>query len=493
MSTRVWAVARPPRRFLLMLAMAAGAGGLVPLVRPDVPAVAIAILGVLTLGPIVFKYARHSLDVFEPLVTVGVSLAVMFVVRPSADLLLGTTDHIGYDVLATFDQALLVAIIGVSGFQIGYALSIGRRLAKVIRAPSVNLRTRPAVQFALLLAFVGLVLYALFIAQTGGISTLTSFLSGRGSTQNQIYLGSTGYLYQGLLLTAPAALILLGLALRYRRRALALLAVVIAAPQLVLATATGDRTTLLFFLGPGLLLLYIARQRRPGFSAALIALIILTMGISFLREFRTAGTAFREQGLSGLLSVAANPNDQLILTFGGADNEMFDSLANELLVVPAVLPFAPGSTIGDLFIRAVPRPLWPAKPLERNDAVVVALWPAHYAVSRASSAFSVVGPLYADSGYLGVFVGMVLFGLCAKAIWAYFMLHRHRLTAQLIYASTLPLMVILVRGTLPATLSYALFVIAPLIVADRIAGMRHETKLRQLPWQTTTSRGNLRP
>jgi oligosaccharide repeat unit polymerase len=462
-----------------VLALAVGVGGLVPLVRPDVRDAAIAFLGVLTLAPIVFKLARHSLDVFEPLVTVGVSLAVMFVVRPSADLLLGITNHIGYDVMATFDQALLVAIVGVSGFQIGYALSTGRALARVTAAPSVNLRAQYAIRFALTLAFVGYALYAVFIAQTGGISTLTSLLSGRGSGPNQLYVGSTGYLYDALLLTAPAALILLGLALRYQRPTLALLAIVVAGPQLVLATATGVRTDLLIFLGGGLLLLYLARQRRPSFSAALIALIIFTVGISFLREFRTAGSAFRDQGLSGLLTVAANPNDQLILTFGGSDNEMFDSLANELLVVPAVLPFAPGSTVGDLFIRAVPRPLWPAKPLERNDAVVAALWPANYAAQRASPAFSVVGPLYADSGYLGVFVGMVLFGLFAKAVWAYFLNHQHRLTAQLIYASTLPLMVVFLRGTLPDTLSYVLFVIAPLIAVDRVAGMRREARVRQ--------------
>jgi oligosaccharide repeat unit polymerase len=465
-----------------MIALGIGVGCVVPVIRLDGRQAAILLLCLLTLAPILIKYVRRSLDVFEPLVTVNVALAAMFVVRPSVDLLLGNTNHLGYDVLSTFDQALLVAIVAVSGFQIGYVISNGRRLAQLLPTSLEGLRSRPAVQFALVLSLVGYALYAAFIAQSGGMATVTSILSGRDPTQNQTYLASTGYLYYGLFLTAPAALIVLGLALRYRRPALALLAVVIAAPPLTFALSGGERTTLLIFLGGGMLLLYLARQRRPGLLVALISLIILTIGVSFLREFRNAGTVVREQGLNGIVSVASNPGSTLIVTFGSSDNEMFDSLANELLVVPSELPFAPGSTVGDVFIRAVPRPFWPTKPLERSDAVVNALWPAHYAVQRASAAFSIVGPLYADSGYIGVFVGMLVFGAAAKAIWAYFLQYQNRLTAQLIYASTLPLMVVFVRGTVPGTLSLALFVLAPLVIANRIAG-RARTPTADSPQQ----------
>src|SRR5207248_11034316 len=114
------------------------------------------------------------------------------------------------------------------------------------------------------------------------------------------------------------------LVIRDKRPAKALVAALIATPPIILATAAGGRTALLIYLGGGLLVLYLTRQRRPSLAAGLIAVIVLTMGISFLREFRAAGTAFREQGLGGVLNVVANPSDQLILTFGGSDNEIFD-------------------------------------------------------------------------------------------------------------------------------------------------------------------------
>jgi hypothetical protein len=85
---------------------------------------------------------------------------------------------------------------------------------------------------------------------------------------------------------------------------------------------------------------------------------------------------------------------------------------------------------------------------------------------------------------------MVIFGLAAKAIWAYFFQYHNRLIAQLMYASTLPLMVVFVRGTLPATLSYALFVIAPLVIANRIAGDRHDIASRG-PADVRTKGGEL--
>jgi hypothetical protein len=464
-----------PKLILLALASASLAGILMTLARPDLRAVTIVIIALSLVVPIVIKVARRKLDLFEPLLSVNVALAAMFVIRPAGDLLLSKTDHIGYDIMPTFDPALVLALLGVIGFQVGYASAIGRRLTRLLPVPVVEVRVFRGVTFAIVAAVTGVALYGLFIAQSGGLSTFSSFFSGTDPSQDLTYVSSTGYFYRALLLTVSASMLLLGIALHENRRGLALLALAVVLPQFLLSFATGARATLLIVLGGAGILWFLAHDRRPRLWGVLAVIVLLTLGIGFLREFRASDAAIRADALSGLLNVASSPVDQLNLTFNGADNEMFDSLTAELLVVPSHVPFAPGSTLIDVAIRAVPRPLWPAKPLERNDAIVQTLWPAHYAVQRASPAFSIIGPLYADSGQFGVFLGMFLFGICANAIWTYVQANRKRITAQVVYATALPLMVIFVRGSLPDTLSYVLFLTIPAFLFDYLVGQRRET------------------
>jgi hypothetical protein len=170
-----------------------------------------------------------------------------------------------------------------------------------------------------------------------------------------------------------------------------------------------------------------------------------------------------------LVQAVSDPGRQAEALILGADNEMFDSLASEVRIVPAILPFQHGATISDVAVRSVPRPFWPAKPLESNDAVVNALWPVHYAATRASPAFSILGPLYADSGWITVVAGMLIIGVALATLRQYFEAHRRALPANMVYAISLPLVVVLLRGTLPDTLSYVLFTIVPLLVLMRIA------------------------
>jgi hypothetical protein len=156
----------------------------------------------------------------------------------------------------------------------------------------------------------------------------------------------------------------------------------------------------------------------------------------------------------------------------GPDAEMFDSLANELIVVPDQLPFQHLATVTDIFVRAVPRPLWPDKPLEANDAVVATLWPMHYSQSRAGPAFSLIGPFYADSGMPTVMFGMFVVGIVFAMLWRWFQRYSNVVTAQLVYSMALPFVLILMRGTIPDTLARALFFVVPLLFLSFIVLLR---------------------
>ncbi len=149
---------------------------------------------------------------------------------------------------------------------------------------------------------------------------------------------------------------------------------------------------------------------------------------------------------------------------------MFDTMANELSIVPSVVGYQHGAIITDLLVRAVPRPLWLAKSTESMDLIGQTLWPAHYAVTRAGAASSVIGNLYADSGFVTVVLGMLLIGAALRWFWLWFSKYADSVGAQLLYASAVPFTVILFRGTFPDTFSRMLFTVAPLLIALRVLG-----------------------
>lgn len=403
---------------------------------------------------------RRRLDMFEPVVAANVALGVMFVGRPLADLVTGETDHIGYDVLATFDETLLVALLGILFFQLGYFSPLGKSWSRRLPVPPV-FRPRRAAMYGWMFLILGGLMYGTFLIQTGGVETLLSLLSGRQETHNELYLSSTGYFYNGLLMWGVAALIFFAVAVSFGVRQYRIWFLLPFLPLLVLYGSTGGRANLLPIVLAIPIYWYLWKARRPSSTLIIVAALLVISVFGWLREMRS--TWQEHDALATLTAALAAPITEAGLILSGADNEMFDSLANELLVVPEELPFQHGSTVIDIFIRAVPRPLWPDKPLEVNDAIVDTLWPEHYAVSRGAPAFSLMGPFYADSGIFTVALGMFLVGTVLSMSWQWLQRHRAHTLAQLIYSMGLPFVVILMRGTIPDTLARMLFLMVPLV------------------------------
>lgn len=411
--------------------------------------------------PMTLRAMRSQLDLFEPIVLTNFALGVMFVGRPLHQLIIGETIHLGYDILPTFDEALFIAFVGISFFQLGYfcrpgATSWARRLPK---PPS--LRPQRAAMAGWLYLLIGGLLFGAFLAQQGGLGLLLILLEGRQQSNNDLFLSSTGYLYNGLLLWGASALIFFALAMVTRRRLYWLLFLTPTLCLIVFYGARGTRSVLLPLVLAIPVFWYLWKDRRPSARTLLLAALLGVAVMGTLREIRTAGE--NRDFAATLLDALISPVSEAAAILGGADAEMFDALANELAVVPEKLPFQYGATVTDVLIRAVPRPLWPNKPLESNDVVVNTLWPEHYAKSRASPAFSVIGPFYADSGLFTVALGMFGIGWLLAVSWRWLQLHRTQPVAQLIYAMGLPFVVILMRGTIPDTLTRMLFLFVPLV------------------------------
>ena len=435
--------------------------------------------------PMATRAVSGRLDVFEPIVLSNIALGTMFVGRPLADLIGKETIHLGYDVLPTFNEALFVALVGIAFFQLGYFSLLGVWAAKRLPSPS-EFRPHRAAVAAWVYLLVGGCLFAAFLSTQGGLGLLLVLLRGRQHSNNELFISSTGYFFSGILMWAAASLIFFVVALATKRKLYWLWFLLPTLSLLVFYGAQGTRSNLLPLALAVPVFWYLRNKRRPRMRTVLFISIVGIALLGWLRDIREVND--NRDFTSSLVAALSSPLYQAVEILGGRDAEMFDSLANELLVVPEHLPFQHGSTITDLLTRAVPRPMWPDKPLESNDALVNVLWPEHYALSRASPAFSVVGVAYADSGYASLALVMLLIGATFSAAWSWLRRHVEQPLAQMIYAMGLPFTIILMRGTIPDTLSRMLFQFVPLVLliwVTRISFLAR-TRAKNSPLQGST-------
>lgn len=446
-------------------------GILISVIEPSERAALIAGIGLVAGLPLVVRMLQGRLDLFEPLTAACGALLIMFVGRPVALIIADESPHlIGVPYPgANFNEALTVALVGCCAFVVGYFLPLGERVGSKLPRPSVAFHADTAITYALAIFAVGAALYGIFLMQSGGLSTLGSMLAGQQQGDDVLYRSSSGYFYDALNMAIPASLLLMASGLITRRGGLVALALAIMIPVTVLGGASGGRLDLLVLVGSSILFAYLYLDKRPGFlTCAIGAVLILTIGIGFLRDSRTVETR-EESRLEMMWSSLTDPVSEFEELFLGPDTEMFDTLALELTEVPEDLEYQRGAVFTDILTRAVPRPLWPDKPLESNDAMVDHLFPAHFEQSRAAPASSIVGSLYLDSGLVTVVGGMFAVGVGLRACWSWLMRWRELVAARLVYAALLPLIIILLRGGLPHTLAIATFTVIPLIVGLKLA------------------------
>lgn len=419
--------------------------------------------------PMAARAVKRRLDLFEPIVLANIALGIMFVGRPLHDLITGETIHLGYDVMPTFDETLLVALTGIVFFQLGYFAPLGLAWARRLPAPP-SLRPQRAALAGWLYLILGGALFAIFLARQGGLGLLLILLQGRQSSNSELFLSSTGYFYSGILMWGASSLIFFAIAVVSKRRVYWLWFLLPTLCLLLLYGARGDRINLLPLVLAVPVFWYLWKARRPRWRTLVVAALVGVALLGWLREVRAADE--NRDFTATLVAALGSPVSQALDIVGGADAEMFDSLANELSVVPETVPFQHGATVTDVLIRVVPRPLWPNKPYESNLILVTTFWETRYESGGNGAAFSIIGAFYVDSGYATVASGMFLIGAVLAMSWRWLQRHRTQPIAQMIYAMGLPFVVILMRGTIPDTLARMLFLLVPLALLVWLTRLR---------------------
>jgi O-antigen polysaccharide polymerase Wzy len=411
-----------------------------------------------------------ELDLFEPLVFANLALGVMFVAKPLYDAATSQSEveYFGLVMAADFDYTLAIVLAGIIAFQIGYhsrlTVAVFAKYAKVLPSGNRGFRPTKAGQLGILFAVIGLTLLALFAHEIGGLGALLTMAKGRGgSSDDSLFLSSNGYFSGGILALIPASALLFAAGLAAKRVGWFIGSGLAAAIPCSFFLGRGDRSNLLPLLSIPMLW-YMVRRRRPSVLILTVFAALIIPAINILRETRTLDVYYAR---SDIEDAFVQPWNAALDTLRG-DVDMFECLASEVAIMPSVLNYQHGAIIRDLVVRAIPRPVWPGKPTEATDLIGQVLWPAHYAVARAGPASSIIGNLYADSGIVTVVLGMLLIGAGFRWFWLWYLKYRDCMAAKLLYASTVPFVVILLRGSFPDTFSRMLFVVGPVLVAQRV-------------------------
>jgi hypothetical protein len=429
----------------------------------------VAGIGVVLVAPLLWRLARRRFDPFEPIVFFAVAYGVMFVVRPTAMIVTDSFTYAGpresLDVSRSFTEMLSLALCGAIAFVVGYALPLGGRWAAVRRPRPRNLRIQRLVAATVVVALVGLGSLGLFLASSGGLAAVKGvFRAGNTALPEG---GASEYTRYAFLAVVPATLILLGVGLERRSKALLGAALFLGVAFLLYSIPTGGRGALLPLLGGSLVLAYLRRGARPSFATILVVGILAMLASTFLSDLR--GRTTRGETIVDTAVRATSPSRLATSLTTGPDTEMAPVFSAALSVIPEELGHTYGATtLGDLVVRPVPRALWEEKPLPPRERLIATIWPIEYERGSINVEFSTLLYFYWDFSIPGIFLGLAVYGLLARFLYEFLLRHHRDLYVQVLYSLALWFVVIALRDSPVDTFVRAVFVLAPVWVVFRI-------------------------
>ena len=410
-------------------------------------------------------------DIFEPVYLFAFSYFVLFVAHPAFELSQpgGVPDFLGYSPTPTYAAALAFALLGAVGFYIGYYSAAGTKLAHRIPLPPTNWSRATFNAFITGLTVTSLTLFGLFLASTGGLSTLKAVVAGRNAISVAALHASSGYLYSAPLWITPIGVLLIARAPKLRS-SMGLIGFLLLCVSQVTAVALGDRSWLVPAAASVILVIYLRKGQRPSLQTVAIGLLLVfAFGITLPRQYRNGldGITFTD----AIASSISDPGRQVGEFLGGADTGMVDDLAIELQFVPASLNYQFGNTYLEALVRPVPRALWSGKPIEADSQLMRAIWP-RFQAAGIGFAFSFFGEPFLNFGWFGVFILALIFGMLSRTLYAWFRREAWNPAVIAVYALSWPFVFVYMRGGFGGDYQRQLIYVLPVIGALVFAGIK---------------------
>ena len=406
-------------------------------------------------GVFVQIFAKHDMDLFDPIVIVSVVYITIFSLSPIHDIV--ATDYYTFGV-NTFPwgvKGTLVAVAGYLAMCFGYSLHFRPRPPAVSKPRSGAGGPKIAV-------------FALAIWALAFMTALVGDMAGGKGASYLLSLGLTGEINAQPAMDTP-----LGFA-RFVAHALIPSSIIYAhfgrsrwlnlAVQVLtfaLLASQGFRYIVVIFVLSHVYVWYMKRKTTPRVIVLVTALAVLILFSGAMGFYRTA------MRTGGSVDWAAfGFNDVYDAVFGNLG--IYKTYYAVVHAVPSEVPYGFGA---EVFIYTailfVPRAIWPSKPLPPVWAPIRAGL-SDYAVT-AGAAYPNIGEYYFEFGVLGVVVLMGLFGVALNYVRARLRASSDVLDLVLYAVLVTATFQVVIRGYTPSNFYMLMLLAVPVVVVKHLS------------------------
>lgn len=396
---------------VLALLLAAGSGWFIADLQNQIAwknaeAVLVTGLALLCLLPFYVAIHRRQFDLFEPIYVLSGEFFAIYVLGALVFILQGLVQR--EDAYRSeLAPALLLAVVGLIGGYLGYAL--GRHwFSHKHNAWVQRLFTRtydPHRAFYAALGGLGVAIffYGLWMFMSGRSLAYLNLLYS--DTEHYTALdGSSGTLYFFMFRNSWHVLIVLAWAFAPKRSWKGLIGLLWLS-DIGVAFLRGNRQTIFFAVGVMVITWYLLRHKRPSLLAMIAMLLIGTWVAGYTVSLRGIGSDLDVS----LAEIAVEAVDEISYR-----SALYGSMV-ALRVFPDQVPYVGLNMFRDLLIAWIPRTLWPEKPIVGTAGAE--LLDYMYGGKHVSFVIGMAGHYYVGFGLPGVFVVFTAIGILNAFIY----------------------------------------------------------------------------
>ena len=123
-----------------------------------------------------------------------------------------------------------------------------------------------------------------------------------------------------------------------------------------------------------------------------------------------------------------------------------------------------GSSLLMIFLIALPRVIFPWKPLTAAGDFTLALWPEKFYNNGTTLPPGLIGELYMNFSWAGIVIGIFIIGFIYGLLWKKFRSDRNDVTYTILFSISLSLLLHIFRGELSSPILLGFFFFIPTII-----------------------------
>lgn len=407
------------------------------------------ILTWITFWPLIYRFVRRSLHVFDPSIWFALYYFLLFGARTFYILRFGSPIlglHAFPRETSSIEGALVVAVIGLGMFWVGYYLPFGSIISRSLPRLPGQWRELPSAVIGFLCLVMGWGIRVIYIVSQFG--SLSAWLA---TNKYDILAQAEGTTFLSVLsaLAPVGSFVFLILARAKMKWFYFTIFIVSCVFELFFRFLSGSRIQAIFFLLSILVVLYMTSDRSfkatLRYSYVLVSLVILAALLYPLLSLLRGGLG-EGFSLSLLINRAMNfwVNPSALLEVIMIRQHGIDSLVLIMQHVPLSEPYGFDWQFSSLLWAWIPRRFWSEKPVVSLGKILYERMFPQIFHRGTSVSVTLPGSFYWCCGYVGILIGMLSIGILWRALWSYLAKYPS-FSATLVTATVFPAFFIIVE------------------------------------------------